>query len=137
MPKLNHAPCSFLYIGLFSAMLFLFVFLNACSDKPRKTEISIHVVGKVTKKTDDSPMANVEVQLTASITKVLRTTNTNEDGQYSITYYGKCNKGDVGTTLYVRVRSPEGYYQHPPGFYMLECIEETQTFNFQLIPQPL
>ena len=136
MPKLNHAHCSFLYKGSFSATLFILVFLSACSDKPKKSELKIHVFGKVTNKNDSSLMANVEVQLTANITKVLRTTNTNEDGQYSIIYYGKCNRGDVGTTLYVRVRPPEGYYLQPPSFYMLVCIEETQTFNFQLIPQP-
>jgi hypothetical protein len=114
----------------------MLVFLNTCYDKPRKIELTIHVVGKVTKNTDGSPVANVEVQITGGgISKVLRTTNTNEDGQYSITYYGKCNRADPGTILYVRVRRPEGYLTQPPSFYMLECIEETQTFNFQLKPQ--
>ena len=136
MLKLNQTPISFLYIGIFSTIVFMLVFLTNCYDEPRKTELTIHVVGKVTKNTDGSPVANVEVQITAgSIGKVLRTTNTNEDGQYSITYYGKCNRGDVGTTLYVRVRRPEGYLTQPPSLYMLECIEETQTFNFQLKPR--
>ena len=136
MSKLNQTPCSFLYIGLVSTILFMLVFLNTCYDKPRKIELTIHVVGKVTKNTDGSPIANAEVQITAAISKVLRTTKTNEEGQYELTYYGKCNRADPGTILYVRVRRPEGFLVQPPSFYMLECIEETQTFNFQLKPQP-
>ncbi len=139
MLKLNYPFLSFFFIRLFSATMFMLVFLIACPYEPKSSdkssEMKIHIIGRVTNKADGSPIANVEVQLTSSITKVLRTTNTNEDGQYSITYNGKCNRGDRGTTLYVRVRSPEGYYPQPPDLYLLECKEETQTFNFQLILQ--
>jgi hypothetical protein len=137
MSTLNHKPYSFFYFCPSFITFFVLVFLIACPDKPGSGVVTINITGNVTDKTNGSPMANVEVQLTASFTKVLRTTETNEEGQYSISYYGKCNRGDPGTTLYVRVRSLEGYYPDLPASYILLCIKETQTFNFRLIPNPM
>ena len=63
-------------------------------------------------------------------------TETNEDGQYSVTYNGKCNRGDPGTTLMVRLRrAPDGYHPELPVNHMLLCTEEIQTFNFWLTPE--
>ena len=136
MSKFNHKPFLFFYFRPFFVALFVLVFLIACTDKPGSGDVTINITGNVTDKTNGSPMANVEVQLTANVTKVLRTTETNEEGQYSISYYGKCNHRDPGKTLYVRVRPLEGYYPDLPASYILLCIEEIQTFNFRLIPNP-
>lgn len=131
MTRITHALLSIFHLGLVSFVL-SWLFFVACSDKPGSSHIKIHVVGKVSDK-NSFAMANVEIQLTKGIYNVLRTTQTSLKGEYSLVYYGKCNRSDPGTTLFVRIRAPDGFYPDLPASHMLLCTEDTQTFNFQLI----
>lgn len=137
MSEQNYKPFPSFCLGV-ALVSFVLAFLIACPHEPAKTQLNITVVGQVTDITDGSPVANVEIRLTAQMHKVLRTTETNEGGQYTITYYGKCNRGDIGTTLQVRLGDvPEGYSRESPYSHLLLCVEEIQTFDFRVKSQPL
>lgn len=81
-----------------SATLFVLIFLASYPDEPRSSILTVHVFGNVTDKTNSSPVADVEILLMSLDHKISRITETDENGQYSLTYKGKCNCGDRGTT---------------------------------------
>jgi hypothetical protein len=117
------------------------IFLNACSEDKviGSSEMRINVERTVTYKEDGSPAENVRIQLITGNYNVLRETLTDQEGKYSISYYGKCRIIEPKTTLRVRITSsgvPHGYYPDWPTTYTLQCTTQTQTFNFQLIPRP-
>jgi hypothetical protein len=120
-------------------VVFVLIFLNSCSEEETimgSDEMQIHVVGTITYKASGSLAENVEVQLVNGIYNVLRTTVTDQDGKYSISYYGKCRTIDQKTTYKVRAMSTDGYYPDWPPIFTIQCTSNTQTFNFQLIPRP-
>jgi 5-hydroxyisourate hydrolase-like protein (transthyretin family) len=126
-----------LYIQLIAALML--IFLSPCSEEETimgSDEMQIHVVGTITYKANGSPAENVEVQFLNGIYQVLMTTVTDQDGKYSISYYGKCRTFDQRTTYKVRARSIDGYRPEWPNVYTIQCTSNTQTFNFQLIPIP-
>lgn len=92
----------------------------------------IYVEGTLTDISSGSPMEDVEMQFYNVAGSLGRLTKTNQAGQYSIVYYGKCSTADLKTTFKERVRSPAGYKYILPVSYQISCTTETQTFNFQL-----
>ncbi|MHA2053793.1 MAG: carboxypeptidase-like regulatory domain-containing protein [Candidatus Hodarchaeales archaeon] len=137
--NINNISHPFSHLCILLIVVFVLIFLNACSEEETimgSDEMQIHVVGTITYKANGSPAENVEVQFLNGIYQVLKTTVTDQDGKYFISYYGKCRTIDQKTTYKVRARSTDGYYPDWPNIYTLQCTSNTQTFNFQLIPKP-
>ena len=125
----------------------MLIFLFACSSNDETSlgggseEMRINIVGSVTYKNNGSPAENVEIQLyrlSADILEriILKKTVTDQDGKYSISYYGKCSIYDASWTLKVRAYAPYGYNVEGPASKIIQCTSDTQTFDFQLIPKP-
>jgi len=116
----------------------MLIFLSACYGEKTvgSNEMRIYVEGTVTDITSGSPMEDVEIQFYSVAGSLERLTKTNQAGQYSIPYYGKCRTADLKTTFKVGVRPPAGYKYILPASYQVSCTTETQTFNFQLEPLP-
>ena len=126
-------------IGIMLIQVLMLIFLNACSEEETfmgSGEMQIHVVGTITYQENGSPAENVEVQLLEMTFSILKTTVTDQDGKYSINYYGKCSILSANTTLFVAPRPPAGYTSDWRPYNYLQCISDTQTFNFQLILKP-
>ena len=118
----------------------ILIFLNACCEEKviGSKEMRINVEGTVTYKEDGFPAENVKIQLLTGNYNVLRETVTDQEGKYSISYYGRCSTLEPKTTLRVRITSsgvPDGFYPDWPTVYTLKCTTQTQTVNFQLIPK--
>ncbi len=117
-------------------LILILIFLNACSEETSvgSSEMHIYVDGTVTYKTNGSPAENVVVRFMTVTSNVLKTTTTDQEGKYSISYYGKCGTYDPGIHLTVTIMPPSGYKIVPPYRFYLECTSNIQTCNFQLEP---
>lgn len=140
MKKNYYLSYPILRLCLLLAVVFVLIFLDGCSgDKVvGSSEMRINVEGTVTYKEDGSPAENVKIQLINMNFSVLREAATDQEGKYSISYYGRCSTLEPKTTLIVRIigsSAPHGYYPEWPVSYYLKCTTQTQTFNFLLIPR--
>jgi hypothetical protein len=141
MKKNNPLSYQFSCLCILLIIVLILIFLDACSEDKvvGSSEMRINVEGTVTYKEDGSPAENVKIQLLTGNYNVLKETTTDQEGKYSISYYGRCSTLEPKTTLIVRIRcssAPAGFYPEWPISYTLKCTTQTQTFNFQLIPKP-
>jgi len=107
------------------SVLTLLVLIEACSKAPDEEEMWIRIEGTVTEKTTGSPLADVTVDLYSEGFGTKKLSITDEEGYYSISFYGRYYGG-------FKIRAVKmGYYLWSE---YIKRTSEIQIINIQLYP---